>query len=237
MKKLRILIIILLTASIPLLFASATIRVMAGTTMLYEYGFTKYEISQATGISSGDLKNVARNMANYLSLSGDSPQTTVQIDGKTTSIYNQKELDHMKDVRGLMELAFQIQLITTIILVICTVLAFRVKRIEWDTFFSGLIGGSVVSIASMLGLVAVSLAGFDRFFWIFHEISFSNTLWILDPSKNYLIMMFPSGFFNDAALFCFAAVLIEAVIVGLASWKAINRTKKIPGEPAASPTA
>ena len=38
--------------------------------------------------------------------------------------------------------------------------------------------------------------------------------WMLDPSKDYLIMLFPEGFFYDAALFGFGAVLLLAMVVG-----------------------
>jgi len=44
-------------------------------------------------------------------------------------------------------------------------------------------------------------------------VSFSNDLWILDPSKDYLIMMFPQEFFNDAALFMIATIIIVSLII------------------------
>ena len=38
-------------------------------------------------------------------------------------------------------------------------------------------------------------------FRYFHLISFTNDLWILDPRRDYLIMMFPQGFFFDSTMF------------------------------------
>jgi uncharacterized membrane protein len=46
-------------------------------------------------------------------------------------------------------------------------------------------------------------------------MSFSNDLWLLDPSKDYLIMMFPQGFFFDAAVFIIATIIIEALVLWL----------------------
>jgi integral membrane protein (TIGR01906 family) len=49
-----------------------------------------------------------------------------------------------------------------------------------------------------VGLVAV--AGFDTLFLTFHRLSFSNDFWLLDPRTDYLVMMFPQGFWFDATV-------------------------------------
>ncbi|MDD2471668.1 MAG: DUF1461 domain-containing protein, partial [Dehalococcoidales bacterium] len=48
-------------------------------------------------------------------------------------------------------------------------------------------------------------------------ISFSNDLWLLDPAKDYLIMMFPQGFWADAALLVAALTAGGAFLTGSAS--------------------
>jgi uncharacterized membrane protein len=48
----------------------------------------------------------------------------------------------------------------------------------------------------------------------FHLLSFSNQFWQLNPAKDYLIMLFPGGFWSDAALFCALATVGLAVILG-----------------------
>ena len=68
-----------------------------------------------------------------------------------------------------------------------------------------------------LGLVALvglgSLVGFDRLFLAFHLVSFSNDLWQLDPRRDYLIAMFPQGFFFDATMLIALAVVVEAAVL------------------------
>ena len=223
MKMLRSAIPLVLILVLPLLFAAGTIRWMAGTVQLYEYDFNKYEISKVTGISNADLKKVAQKMADYLSLGTSSPQVTVQKEEKFFDIYNQREIDHLKDVRGLMLLAFQLQLIGFLLLAICVLLSTFKKGIGWNPLLKGCIWGSAATMILMAGLGFVSITGFDRFFLFFHEVSFSNNLWILDPSKDFLIMMFPSDFFNDAAIFWFASVLIEALVVSIIAWNVMKR--------------
>ena len=57
----------------------------------------------------------------------------------------------------------------------------------------------------------------------FHLVSFSNDLWLLDPSRDMLIRMFPEGFFMDATMLIAFATIVEAVVVsgigyGLLRW-------------------
>jgi integral membrane protein (TIGR01906 family) len=52
----------------------------------------------------------------------------------------------------------------------------------------------------VVGLGFLSLTGFDDVFLIFHQVSFSNDLWILDPKTDYLIMLFPLRFWFDITL-------------------------------------
>jgi len=48
----------------------------------------------------------------------------------------------------------------------------------------------------------------------FHLFSFSNKFWQLDPTRDYLIMLFPGEFWYDATLFCALATVGLAIILG-----------------------
>ena len=47
---------------------------------------------------------------------------------------------------------------------------------------------------------AAAAIAFPWLFWIFHLVSFSNDLWLLDPRTDYLLIMFPLGFWFDATM-------------------------------------
>ena len=70
----------------------------------------------------------------------------------------------------------------------------------------------------MIVLGIVIAVDFDGFFLQFHQLSFANDLWLLDPAHDYLIMMFPQGFWFDAALYIAVGALAGAVITGLTGW-------------------
>jgi integral membrane protein (TIGR01906 family) len=68
----------------------------------------------------------------------------------------------------------------------------------------------------LVGLGA--LAGFDRLFLAFHEVSFSNDLWQLNPRTDYLIAMFPEGFFFDATILITLLVIVESIALAAPRW-------------------
>ena len=59
--------------------------------------------------------------------------------------------------------------------------------------------GSVVFLSILLILGLIISTDFTRYFILFHEIFFTNDLWMLDPTTDRLINMVPEGFFIDTA--------------------------------------
>ena len=55
---------------------------------------------------------------------------------------------------------------------------------------------------------------------------FANELWMLDPTSDYLIMLFPGGFWYDASLFCVLATVVGAVILGGVGWWYLRRRRE-----------
>ena len=90
-----------------------------------------------------------------------------------------------------------------------------------------MVGGSSLTLALMLALGLGTLFGFDRLFWQFHELFFANDFWLLDPASDCLIMLFPDGFFYDAALFCAIGSAGMAVILGgvAGEWLIFTKSK------------
>jgi integral membrane protein (TIGR01906 family) len=75
------------------------------------------------------------------------------------------------------------------------------------------IGGVVtVVLLGLLGLL--SLVDFTEAFVKFHQMAFSNDDWMLDPRTDYLIMLYPEGFWIDATLRIAMLSAVEAVVLG-----------------------
>ena len=209
MKALTAITSILFVICIPMLLLTTDLRFAANDIRLYEYGFNKYEVSAATGMDNEELLSVADQMVTYF----NSDEESLDID-----LFNQRELTHLKDVKGLIQLAYRLQLASLAYIVVYIVINFVLRRgAFWRGLARRLIWGSGATIAllAVLGLWAV--IAFDSLFLLFHLVSFSNELWQLSPGDK-LLLIFPQGFFNDAALFVAAAAIGEAIIIGGVAW-------------------
>ena len=81
----------------------------------------------------------------------------------------------------------------------------------------------MLTLGLMLLAALGTFIGFDQLFLLFHLISFTNNLWLLDPTRDYLLMMYPDGFFRDATLVIAALTLGEAVALVTLSVKVLRR--------------
>jgi integral membrane protein (TIGR01906 family) len=204
----------LFVCCLPVLFITSTICWEVNELRLYEYGFGKYEISQDTGIDRIQLKSVAQHLIDYFSLRADTVQITVVKGDEAFNLFNERELIHLEDVRSLIQLDYWVQRGAFLVIVICALALFFGLRVGWRILVRGLFRGSFITMGLMVILALWALFGFERFFLLFHLVSFSNEYWMLDPAKDYLIRLFPEGFFYDAALFGFGAIMLEALLIG-----------------------
>ena len=205
----------LIVLIIPLLLVTTNVRLVADSPYLYSYGFQKYGIESVTGIEMGQLELAGEKIRDYFSNDQDYLVIDIERQGqKIKNLYNQREILHMKDVKNLIQLIYSIQiwsLLLFITLILIGFLSIRLRKfsnvidpISWG-------GGLTLGIAAVVGIL--SLFGFQRLFLFFHLVSFDNDLWILDPTRDYLIMMFPQGFFFDATVFIVVLTLGQALLL------------------------
>jgi len=197
---------------LPLLLLSASIGGAANSLALYRYGFDKYEVGQTTGLSAVELDKAARGLVHYFNSSEEYISLTVVKDGQSFTLFNEREAIHLKDVRGLFRLDYWLFLGALIYAL--AYVGFFIWLKEWHQLARGLLWGSGLTLGLMLLLGFSTMLNFDQFFLQFHLLSFTNELWQLDPSRDYLIMLFPRGFWYDATLFIAIATAVGAVIMG-----------------------
>jgi integral membrane protein (TIGR01906 family) len=103
-------------------------------------------------------------------------------------------------------------------MIICAIVLLLLLKEKWRMLIKGFFLGSILTLGIMTVLVLWAVFAFDQLFLVFHLLSFSNDFWILDPTKDFLIMLFPGQFFFDVAIFGFGAVIIESLIIGTAAF-------------------
>ena len=222
MKALATINAILFIICIPLLLITTDVRFAVNDIRLYEYGFNKYHISEETGLDKGNLTEVAHKLITYF----NSDEEFVDI-----SVYNQRDTAHLKDVKGLIQLVYRLQIISLAYIAVYILFNFLLLGgAFWRQLARRLIGGSWATIALLAILGFIALVSFDQFFLVFHLVSFRNDLWQLDPGDK-LLLMFPEGFFSDAALFIAGAAIVEAIVIWAAAWVFLKRRGKAKPEP------
>jgi len=204
---------ILFTISLPLFLLATNLSLAVKSLPLYKYGFDKYNVAERMGIDEKEVIRIAKAIIFYF----HSPEERIDVGG---DFFNQKEIIHLRDVKGLIRLSAHIQRVAGACCLAFLTLGFiLLKRRFLPILAKGLILSSGVTFLVMLFFALSIIAGFDRLFLYFHLVSFRNPFWMLDPSKDRLIMMFPEGFFFDAGLFIALATILEVTLLGgLAFW-------------------
>ena len=120
----------------------------------------------------------------------------------------------MRDVKTLIKGLYVLSTISLTLILTTIIWGIAIKKSRFIAVLLKLLSSSakyILITAIILGIV--SILALEQVFLIFHEISFANDLWMLDPSKDYLIMMFPQTFFLEATLLIGLFILIECLIL------------------------
>jgi integral membrane protein (TIGR01906 family) len=136
---------------------------------------------------------------------------------------------HLKDVKELVRLDYRLLLGTAIYVGayawFCLFRRRDRRRLAW-----GAVIGSSITLGVMLALgIGATVLDFQELFLQFHFFAFTNEFWMLDPSRDYLIMLFPEGFWYDAVmLFGMIVAGVAGTLCGVAGgylWTTRRRAK------------
>ncbi|MFO8143159.1 MAG: TIGR01906 family membrane protein [Dehalococcoidales bacterium] len=188
--------------SLPPLIMSAVINVEFNSMWLYEDGFAKYGVSESTGLDEAELEKVARGLIDYFNSSDEYIALTVNRNGEKVSLFSEREIIHLRDVKALVGMNRHLLMGTAVYTGIYAGFCLFWRRGRYRRkLASSVVIGSLVTLGTIIALGAGSmLFDFNSLFTRFHLIAFTNEFWMLDPREDYLIMLFPEGFWYDAAL-------------------------------------
>jgi integral membrane protein (TIGR01906 family) len=209
---------------LPVLLLTANIRLAVSSTQLYEYGFDKYRVADASGMSNADLKRVAEGLVHYFNSSDDLFNITVTRYGQQTPLFHENEAVHFRDVKNIIRLDYAVLWATLCYSVVfaaaATILGKR--RTGWRELLGAARWGSALTLSLMAALGVVVLVGFNQLFLAFHQTFFNNDLWIAQLG-DVMTVLFPEDFFRDALVFIAAAMAIEAATILALTWIAIRK--------------
>lgn len=215
MKILIIITRLIFILCLPALLISCSIAAGFNSQWLYEYGFNKYNVSESTGISEANLHLIAAEMIRYFNSSDEYVQIDIVSNSGSFKLFTQEEQLHFKDVKGLVSLDYLILWITLAYLICYSLICLfgrrsqRLKMLMVNIFW-----GSALCIVLLAIIGVAALINFDWLFLHFHYLVFTNQYW---SAEGYMLLLFPGGFWSDAALFCIVLILFMAFVLGILS--------------------
>lgn len=125
------------------------------------------------------------------------PEPSCRFMTDCTHLYNDRELEHMLDVKNVVKGAMRVLEISFLILLLLALWAWRGK---WSKIYvKGLQRGGMVTLIFIVLIILSVLTAFNYIFIIFHEIFFKAGTWTFLYSDT-LIRLFPERFWQDTFL-------------------------------------
>ncbi len=228
------LLVALLFLAVPLLLLTANVWWAFTSQAFYLYGFDRFHVSDDTGISPEELRSVARSFTGYFTSPDEFLGVEVSIAGLRRPLFNDRELVHMRDVKGLVQGVALVRNISLGWLAAYVLVGFALGHRKFlPSLMRHLRAAALVAIGGLLIAGTLVVVAFPALFRLFHLISFQNPFWLLDPATDYLVRLFPSQFFFEATIFIALATLGEALLLAAMAWWWI----RVAGPQVASPGA
>lgn len=165
----------------------------------FEAEYTKYGVSDDVDMEMEDLLYVTHEMMAFLRGDREDLHVPTVVGGVEREFFNEKEIAHMVDVKGLFLAAITLRRVCAVIAVLCVILLVLLKARVKLVLPQMLCAGTGLFLALAAVLTGIISTDFSKYFILFHKIFFSNDLWILDPATDLLINIVPEPFFMDTA--------------------------------------
>ncbi len=212
-------------AAVPLALIGTNVRVLFGAEPLYRFAVEQYDVPAVTGIPREEIDRSMAEIREYFSNDQQLLRITVTDErGRTDPLFTPREVIHMRDVKHLVRAIFAMQTGALVYLAAYVVARVLVERrgawrgLAWLVRMAAL---GVLAVGIAFG--GVTLLGFDRLFLRFHELSFSNDFWMLDPYQDRLVQMFPFDFWLVSTVILVGMTIIEVLALLGVSWAYLQR--------------
>jgi len=191
----------------------------------YQKAYEKYDVLNDLEMEMKDVMYVTEEMMDYLRGNRTDLVVDTVVAEEEREFFNEREKAHMVDVRNLFVGGLWIRRIA-ILLFVAAVVALLKTKADWKRLLPQ---SFLICLGAFIGVTAgagvLFLSDFNKYFTMFHEIFFTNDLWLLDPRTDLLIRMLPEGFFMDMVMRIGIIILLLMFISTVISIVALYRFK------------
>ena len=172
----------------------------------YRWKFIENNIMEETDLSEDELIEIGYGLIDYLK-KGDNELLE--------PYFNHREIAHMVDVYDLFEIARVVLLAS---LVIAVISIFILSKFGYKYIAKTLLFGLLITFGIIVAFGIYTSKNFNFVFTKFHELLFTNDLWLMDPKTDLMIQMLTEDFFMDLAFkIGYNFIAIISVIMGISA--------------------
>ncbi|MDD3306631.1 MAG: TIGR01906 family membrane protein [Acetobacterium sp.] len=199
MNKTIKVLVVLLGILFPVIIFISGIEAAVFDKAFYMNQMEKNQVTENTGIYPPDMELVVDEIISYLK--GDRQDFDIKArlaheNAKNVvdqvSIFNEKEITHMDDVRDLLLFFLGLRNAAVILALVAFLILLKYNN---KAIIKALFYGSATFLVILLVIGASFVFNFNDTFILFHQLFFANDLWIMDPSTDRLIWIVPEPFF------------------------------------------
>ena len=195
---------------LPVFLIAINVGYITDSDWLYTYNWWRNGIPERSGLPIEELDSAADQVKEYFRNDAERLDVRVNTTRGVISLFDEREVLHMIDVKDLMRYVASVSVWTGIVLALCAVVGLTIRRRNFFSSLSrwlrwcALVWGILIA-----AVVVIAIIDFTWIFTQFHLLSFANDLWQLDPFRHYLLLLFPERFFLEATLFIALLTVIE----------------------------
>ena len=183
------------------LILTISFEIITFSDWIYEFNWDRNNISYRSNLTNNELGQVSDQIKDYFK--NDDEKININIErNKSINLFNQREIDHMVDVKNLIKFTLLFERISLVIIFFTLIISSyinglkEIQRVLIQIIYKSFIIWSGIILLIILGMVI----NFNYTFTLFHKIFFRNDLWILDPRNDYLLILFPERFFLEICI-------------------------------------
>lgn len=152
----------------------------------YKNFYQKENLAPKIGTTYEELIKNTTNLLDYLN-----HKAMLNLDW-----YTDKDILHMQDVRTLYSLSYKTMIFFIIVFTISTILLIILCKKRTIFYITNTFNKVLLAFIIVIGILSCIISYNFTSFWIkFHQLLFSNDLWLLSPDESNLIQMVPEEFF------------------------------------------
>lgn len=171
------------------------------STSVFEVDFysdvqAKNNVAQKMNLSEKELEEATLVSLLYTKGYTSDLSYNIERNGKVRDLYSSQDKEHMIDVANLYSSAYKTMIFSAVGILVCTlILIFKRKQVTVFTLTETINKTSLYTLIFTAFIGVFAYINFNVFWTMFHKVFFSNDLWLMDPSVDALVNLFPEQLF------------------------------------------